>query len=311
MKKILFIIAEIVISLIFLFFLTGLIIGFSESIGLVIFCLIFEISSAFAFFKVLKKIKQLNKKIKNDEIKCTKNEPKKQTESKEQQTNNTKQQENNINIEKKEFSFPKKLIFEKVKDGANLAYRYDNQKVILLKTKLNELNNLKFNEKLSAVENQGKIVLLAKNNPIGILADEQKSDMVKDWINRNEPFSIFVKEVSTSPYKLLVFIAFYRNKREKLSYREKSSFKLTNYRDEESQMIICCLEKNEEIELVESCDFDGNDCVYAEVDCVEIGKLPKKIEKRYFDEGAHSCFFDYFDYDEEKDIYTPHVTIYW
>lgn len=304
MKKILLIFVEIAIVFIFLFFLTGLIVGISESIGLAFFCLIFLIASVLAFLKILKKIKELNKKIQNDEIKYIKNESKKQTKLTEQQTSH-------INIEKKEPSLQKRVIFEKVKDGANLAYSYDNQKVILLKTKLNELNNLKFNDKLSAVENQGKIVLLSKNNPIGILADEQKSDMIKDWIKRDDPFSVFVKEISINPYKLLVFIAFYRDKRKKISYRETSSFKLTNYRDEESQMIICCMEKNEEIDLVESCDLNGNDCVYAEVDCVEIGKLPKKIEKRYFDEGAHSCFFDYFDYDEEMDIYIPHITIYW
>lgn len=289
-----------------LFGATGILVGLSDSVGMTIFACVWTVVFLLICIKIFKNIKNL--KLNKNNIDSNKIIPK--SIDNESQNNNIVEKFNVHNNHQKTDNHYQ-VNYPKQKQNTPIAYTYDNQKVILLKSKLHEIQSLNQNDELFAVENQDRIVILKKTTPIGILENEQRSEMVKDWIKKEEPFSIYVKNVSLSPYSLTVFIAFYRDKRKHLAYRETSSFKLTNYRKDESQMVICCMNDTDEIELVESCDINGNDCVYAEVDGVEIGKLPKKISNRYFDEGAYACYFDYFEYEDEKDIYIPFVTIYW
>ena len=199
----------------------------------------------------------------------------------------------------------------RIKDGSPLAYSYHNV----------EISNLRFDVAMQAANEDfwelgskidGEEILLTwKNKLIGGLTGE-RGNMIRDWIKNGEPFLIFLEGINSEEHKAYAFLAFYRDKRKKMEFREKSVVKLTNYRSEYKQLEIPCIDNGEELELSEEYnDNTGDDYVSVEYNGEEIGRLPKKISDRYLDEGAAGCFFDRSDYDDEKDIYIPFVEIYW
>lgn len=199
----------------------------------------------------------------------------------------------------------------KRKNNAPLAYQYNHQEILDLNYDFAvecAQNNM---WELSANIEDGNVTLYSGENRIGILGGK-RVEMMKDWIKNKEPYTIILEGIDSENKKAIAYLAFYRDKRAKMSYREQATVKLTNCRKDDQQMIISSLESGDELYLSEEYnDRTDSEYVAVEESCVEIGRLPKKACERYLDEGAAGCFFDHNDYDEEKDIYTPYVTIYW
>lgn len=207
--------------------------------------------------------------------------------------------------DKFEISIPKR------KNNVPLAYQYQHQDILSLNIesaiKATENNALE----LSAQIDGNDVLLYSRREKIGILGGN-RIDMLKDWIRNNEPYLIYLEGIDTENKKAIVHLAFYRDKREKMSWREHVTIKLTNYKKEDAQMVIPVLENGNELDLNENySDRSASEYVGVEESYVEIGRLPKKMCERYLEEGAAGCFFDHADYDEEKDVYIPYVTIYW
>ena len=199
----------------------------------------------------------------------------------------------------------------KRKNNAPLAYQYNNQEMLELNYNFAiecAQNNML---ELSANIEDGNVTLYSGENRIGILGGKSV-EMMKDWIKNNDPYTIILEGIDSENKKAIAYLAFYRDKRAKMYYREHTTVKLTNCRKDDQQMIISSLESGDELYLSEEYN-DRTDSEYVSVEesCVEIGRLPQKACERYLDEGAAGCFFDHNDYDEVKNVYTPYVTIYW
>lgn len=199
----------------------------------------------------------------------------------------------------------------KRKNNAPLAYQYNHQEILELNYNF-AIECAKNNMwELSANIEDGNVTLYSGENRIGILGGK-RVEMIKDLIKNNDPYTIILEGIDSENKKAIAYLAFYRDKRAKMSYREQTIVKLTNCRKDDQQMIISSLESGDELYLSEEYN-DRTDSEYVSVEesYVEIGRLPKKACERYLEEGAAGCFFDHNDYDEEKDVYTPYVTIYW
>lgn len=197
------------------------------------------------------------------------------------------------------------------KDGVPLAYRYNHQEIFdsNFDAVLQFAKDGKY--ELSASANGNNTSLYIQGTLIGCLKG-RRAEMLNDWIQNKEPYLIYLERIDVESQKVIVFLAFYRDKRSKMSYREQTTVKLTNFKHEDHQMVISALENGDELSLSEEYnDRTDSNYVVVEKDFVEIGRLPKKTCERYLDEGAAGCFFDHSDYDEVNDIYTPYVVIYW
>lgn len=204
-----------------------------------------------------------------------------------------------------------KITVPKSKNGIPLAYHYSHQLI----------SQLDFGVAMEAAENnswelsaflESDVVFLYSGvKKIGFISGKL-GDMIKDWIQSGEPFLIYLENIDTELKVAYAFLAFYRDKRAKMAYREQTTVKLIGCNTDERQLFISSLRPGDELELSEDCNLEtGAEYVSVCIDGVEIGRLPKKICERYLDEGAAACFIERIEDDPDKDTYVPFVTIYW
>lgn len=153
---------------------------------------------------------------------------------------------------------------------------------------------------LEAVKAGSGISLNYHGRPLGVLDNADKAKMVSDWIERGDPFLVFLSHYGE---KNTVAIAFYLDEQSRLSYRESTVSKLTRYAGEDAQFSLSLMSDGEPL------DFDEEDDGIVAIS--DIGYLPKSVAARYNQEGAAGVFVDHIDYDDEKDKYIPYVKIYW
>ena len=153
---------------------------------------------------------------------------------------------------------------------------------------------------LEAVKSGGGISLNYHGRPLGVLDNADKAKMVSDWIERGDPFLVFLSHYGE---KNTVGIAFYLDEQSRLRYRESTVSKLTRYAGEDAQFSLSLMSDGEPL------DFDEEDDGVVAIS--DIGYLPKSVAARYNQEGAAGVFIDHIDYDDEKDKYIPYVKIYW
>ena len=202
-------------------------------------------------------------------------------------------------------------LIPKLKDGCNLAYRYSGV----------EIDELNYDEAIKAATEKSqqltaqlldeKVVLQHNGIAIGSIAESRRADMLRDWIKNEEPYLDYLENVNTESKRGVAFLAFYRDKRAKLSHRENDVVKLVRFTGYLQQLAIESRQHGEELSLMEDTDDNGKEYVSVFAGWDEIGRLPAKYANRYMDEGAAGCFFEYDEYDEEKDKNIPFVRIYW
>lgn len=316
MKKVLMIFLSILSGLFLLFGIMGIAVFISEKdIAALIFFTVWSLLGAFLFAFFLKRAKHNATKIEH----C--NKPKVQapvskakndySEAKTSSHNNEIHRQIIDSVQHSEQKEKFNIDISKRKNNAPLAYQYNHQEILELNYDFAftcAQNNM---WELSANIEGDNVALYSNGKRIGVLGGK-RVEMMKDWIKNNEPYTIILEGIDSENKKAIAYLAFYRDKRAKMSYREQTTVRLTNCKKEDQQMIISSLESGDELYLSEEYnDRTDSEYVAVEESCVEIGRLPKKACERYLDEGAAGCFFDYSDYDEEKDIYVPYVTIYW
>ena len=203
------------------------------------------------------------------------------------------------------------IVVPHTKDGAPMQYNYRNQEILDLDFDVAMKAAAENSWELSAKVDGDRIALYYSDSKIGYLGGTHVN-MLQDWIKRNDPYTIYLEGIDSENKTAIAFLIFYRDNRKYMSFREQTTVKLTSYRKQDSQMVIAFLNEGEELDLSEEYnDNTGNEYVAVEESSVEIGRLPKKVADRYFNEGAAACYFDHSDYDDEKDIYIPYVIIYW
>lgn len=327
MKKVLMIFLSILSGLFLLFGIMGIAVFINEKdIAALIFFTIWSLLGAFLFVFFLRssRIKRSRRAKHNDAKIEHHNKSTTRSIATETKKDYSKLETSNINNEihrqiidsvqhsdRKEKFNVDIVDIPKRKNNAPLAYQYNHQEILELNYNFViecAQNNM---WELSANIEDGNVTLYSGENRIGILGGK-RVEMMKDWIKNNDPYTIILEGIDSENKKAIAYLAFYRDKRAKMSYREQTIVKLTNCRKDDQQMIISSLESGDELYLSEEYnDRTDSEYVAVEESCVEIGRLPKKACERYLDEGAAGCFFDHNDYDEDKDVYTPYVTIYW
>ena len=324
MKKVLMIFLSILSGLFLLFGIMGIAVFISEKdIAALIFFTVWSLLGAFLFvfflrssrIKRSRRAKHNDAKIEHHNKSTTRSiATKAKKDYSKLETSNSNNEIHKQIIDSVQHSDRKEkfnVVIPKRKNNAPLAYQYNHQEILELNYDFAiecAQNNML---ELSANIEDGNITLYSGKNRIGILGGKHV-EMMKDWIKNKEPYAIILEGVDSENKKAIAYLAFYRDKRAKMSYREQTTFKLTNYRKEDQQMIISSLENGDELYLSEEYN-ERTDSEYISVEesNIEIGRLPKKASDRYFNEGVAGCFFDHSDYNCEKDIYIPYVTIYW
>lgn len=163
---------------------------------------------------------------------------------------------------------------------------------------------------LSIQVKENKIIAFYQDRELGEII--QRQDMIKDWLKKKDLIKLYFERYSSDDLeKCHVFIAFYRDEQARLSRREQSVVKLTNYKNEDARTGQIGLKDGALLDFDTDIDFEApEDTVWITYAGYEIGRLPKKYAKRYIEEGATAVFFDRFETDENyEDI--PYVKIYW
>lgn len=202
------------------------------------------------------------------------------------------------------YKFDAGIIPKKYQD-VPIAYRYYDVKISSQNSEVYQhiLNTGNFALNVSLEQKQ---FILQHQNQYYCKIDSSKiANMLSDWIHNDEPYLIYANSPDT------VYIAFYRDKRKKLSGKECSIIKLTAYSSTSKQDAISFLDPTDELVLCEDYDSNGNSIVTVEGEGEEIGRLPRKTADKYLEEGAAGCFFHHDEYDDEKEKYIPYVEIYW
>lgn len=197
---------------------------------------------------------------------------------------------------KRDMTIPRKF------GGAPRAYLYHVKINLLDNSVLDKMANDRSWELVPEISGE-KILLKNRGSVLGELVE--RTDMLRDWIQRGDPYMIiFEKADETS--NCTVVLAFYKDKRKYWSYREQSVVSLARYAGEDAQTAILLCENGDELEIEE--DENGKICVcnYGET----IGCLPEKYAQRYLEEDASGVFFEAAELND-SDKYIPSVRIYW
>lgn len=164
---------------------------------------------------------------------------------------------------------------------------------------------------LNVEESNGTCSLYSRGLKIGEIGNEDVSGMLADWIHRDEPYLIYLLEVYTEEKSANATVAFYLDRRERLSAQECDIVKLTSYNSEDAQMWIGHIDEGEELGVHEEHNYEtGKSYIGVFWSGTEIGHLPSKYTSHFLDQRIRGCFFEKCETsDNLKDI--PYVKIYW
>lgn len=123
----------------------------------------------------------------------------------------------------------------------------------------------------------------------------------------NLPYKIYLDGYDVHRQCGILYLAYYQSAA-KPTTTEKNVYALQSYKSSTKQEIISCLGEGDELEFEED-DENIHICYIGD----PIGKLPKKIAQKYFDQGAEAVYFHHTE-EEETDydfIEKPFVEIEW
>ena len=194
------------------------------------------------------------------------------------------------------------------KDGCYLAYKYT-----FPFTLTDASAALKYtasgNWNLTAKRVGEVIYLFAGDSNIGIL--EKATNMVSDWLDRNDPYLIIAEQIGFD-CECYLKLGFYRDLLKVYNHLEQTVVGLTSYSSESKQDSISFVNEGSPVEMKEHDTKDG--VVIVLNDCGEIiGHLPKKIAERFLDSEPTFSIIDHFEIQEGdfEDVKKPYVRIFW
>ena len=193
---------------------------------------------------------------------------------------------------------------------AKLVYHYDREKAKNVNYgAVSEMVSAKSWE-LGAKLVNGVIWLTLNGNPVMQLESDFRAKMLADWIQRGDPYKIYIQNVNTETKDVVLSLAFYRTVESMTKGHEYQVVKLQSYAGEDKQEAIAFLGENDELEIEDDYTDDGDEVHHVVSQIGPIGRLPRQVEKRIAEEGYYKCYVDRIDYDE-NDRYVPYVRIYW
>ena len=193
---------------------------------------------------------------------------------------------------------------------AKLVYHYDREKAKNVNYgAVSEMVSAKSWE-LGAKLVNGVIWLTLNGNPVMQLESDFRAKMLADWIQRDDPYKIYIPNVHTETKDVVLSLAFYRTVESMTKGHEYQVVKLQSYAGEDKQEAIAFLGENDELEIEDDYTDDGDEVHHVVSQIGPIGRLPRQVEKRIAEEGYYKCYVDRIDYDE-NDRYVPYVRIYW
>ena len=155
--------------------------------------------------------------------------------------------------------------------------------------------------------NNDVIELIYEELVVGIINDKNKTQMLKDWIEKNRPVNaILLADGKTANLR------FYHDQRKSNSWREQTVTKLISYAGRAKQEAIEYLYDGEELDLEEDENDETKINVISGTEI--IGRLPSKIAKRYIEEDCALIVVEEIRddlNDSFETIYIPVVRIYW
>lgn len=164
------------------------------------------------------------------------------------------------------------------------------------------------NWSLTIVVESEHINLYFNNDFFGELLD--KKQMVMGWYQKpDKMIKVWLGNIGDSGN--YVRLVFYRDEESYLAGRETTVVKLTNCLNQDAQDSMIGLSDGDKLDFDTEYDFEAPDDTVWVTSGSAIGRLPKRIAKRYLDEGAKAIFLDHLDYDYEKEKDIPYVKIYW
>lgn len=183
-------------------------------------------------------------------------------------------------------------------NGAPLAYHYDDVAVTAYDENVYcaEWLDVRAPIALQPAPDRGSraVLLLMSGHPFAYLEGTKLADMAIDWVNRDDPYFVALRYLSSADQKISVFLGFYR-KRVAANSKE---YKLVSNKNSDMQAYIACCSEGDECSLC--FDFE-KDKYLVTSDGFEIGYLPKSAGTLVEDVGEDevSVFISAIDLDDE------------
>lgn len=183
-------------------------------------------------------------------------------------------------------------------NGAPLTYHYDDVAVTAYDENVYcaEWLDVRAPITLQLAPDRGAraVLLLMDGHPFAYLEGTKLADMAIDWVNREDPYFVALRHLSSADQKISVFLGFYR-KRVAANSKE---YKLVSNKNSEMQAYILCCSEGDECSL----DFDFEKEKYlVSSEGLEIGYLPKSAGTLVEDVGEDevAVFISSIDLDDE------------
>lgn len=139
-----------------------------------------------------------------------------------------------------------------------------------------------------AISDDDHVILKSNNDVVATLLE--KSDMCKDWINRNDPVICEFVAFKSGAEKVALY--FYKDEQSKFSACNSEVIKLTSFMSSSKQETISCLSSGEKLFV----EFDDNGKQYLkDIDNYPVGNLPAKYAKLYDNGEICGIYFDHSD----------------
>ena len=183
-------------------------------------------------------------------------------------------------------------------NGAPLTYHYDDVAVTSYDENVYcaEWLDVRAPITLQLAPDRGAraVLLLMDGHPFAYLEGTKLADMAIDWVNREDPYFVALRYLSSGDQKISIFLGFYR-KRVAANSKE---YKLVSNKNSEMQAYILCCSEGDECSL----DFDFEKEKYlVSSEGLEIGYLPKSAGTLVEDVGEDevAVFISSIDLDDE------------
>lgn len=164
-------------------------------------------------------------------------------------------------------------------------------------------------KEVEARPGENAIELWYQGEMFGIISDDKKLAMLRDWIKRGNPYMAILRNPGN-----IVALAFYRDKRRDNDWREQTVTALTAYKSSDKQDVISCLAIGEEVQLDEDYNNNGDLIVIVSASNGDIGMLPKSIVNKIQGQTPYGAFVERIEEtlnDAYDTVYKPYIRIYW
>ena len=162
-----------------------------------------------------------------------------------------------------------------------------------------ELNNDERDLTLRIEDGDEKVTIIYNGEIIGYF--DEKIDMIRDWISRDEPWVALLKEYG---HKHTILLVFYRDLKSLWANKEQTVIRLLNYSNKRAQNVILSAPLNSRVYFEE----EGESGVYVTLYKQPIGRLTQDVGERIKNE---ECFGILEKTEAVSNSACPYIRIFW